>query len=423
MGFAAQYNMIKCLMTMFAGMLGMCVLMAFRRCRRNAGGKQYILLLLLPLAFTGMSKFFFLKGINIFIFSLYKYIRPIHGKCYFAVCAVLLLRMILRQHRVRKHVQSLPLWWNPEEMQEAVCAVTAGDFLPFGRRYLRRVRIYITQSDVSPFSGGIFRPYVVMPQAILREWSTEQRRLVLCHELLHIRQGHILWLTLFQLLRIYWWLNPAIHFYVRHLQEDMECACDERCVSYTGTTPARYGRVMMDMLELLRMEEPEGSLTFLRRRDDCGMRRRMLELTQMKGEQQARKRYRNQAAGFGVCVLLLSVAVAATSYPLYTKTKELVLYDEQLNMVDYDSEELREAAWIQDGQVVVDKALFAQLLSDRGVEGEYVYLSFDTIMKVPGCGGGGNVGMISMTDYEDVFYLAKDCTENHVMVFCLKYLL
>ena len=421
--FAAQYNMLKCLKTMFVGMLGMCILMAVRRSRRSVGGKQYVLLLLLPLAFTGMSRLFYVRGVEIFTFSMYKYIQPVHGKCYFAVCIILFIRMLLGQHRVKKYVHSLPLWWNPGELQEAVDAVTEGDFLPFGRRYLQTVRIYITESDVSPFSGGILQPYVVMPQAVIGEWSAEQRRLILCHELLHIRQGHILWLTLFQLLKIYWWLNPAIHFYVRHLREDMECACDERCVAYTGTTPARYGRVMLDMLTMLRTEEPEGSLAFLRRRDECGMRRRLVELTRMKRGQQSRRRYRYQAAGFAMCALLLSVAVAATSYPRYTRMKELVLYDEQLNMVDYDSEELREAAWIQDGQVVVDKNRFAQLLSDREVEGEYVYLSFDTIMKVPGCGGGGNTGMISMTDYEDVFYLAADCMENRVMIFCLKYLL
>ena len=423
MGFAAQYNLIKCLKTMFVGMLGMCILMAVRRWRRNAGGNQYLLLLLLPLAFTGMSKLFYQNGLAVLTFSLYKYIQPIHGKCYFAICAILLFKMLLEQHCVRKYVRGLPLWWNREEIQSAVDAVTEGDFLPFGRRYLQTVRIYVTPSSVSPFSGGIFRPYVVMPQAVLKEWSAEQRRLVLCHELLHIRQGHILWLTVFQLLKIYWWPNPAIHYYTRLLREDMELACDERCVVYAGTTPARYGRVMLDLLAMLRTEEPESSLAFLRRKDYCGMRRRMDELSRLKRDQPYRRRYRYQAVCFVICIVLLSAAVTATSYPRYTKMKELVLYDEQLNMVDYDSEELRNAAWIQDGRVVVDKELFAQLLTDREVEGEYVYLSFDTIMKVPGCGGGGNTGMISLTDYDDVFYLAKDCTENYVMIFCLKYLL
>lgn len=423
LNFAAQYSMIKCLKTMAMGMCGMCVLMAVRRFRRNAGAGQYILLLLFPLVFTGMSRLFFVRGINIITFSLYKYIQPIHGKLYFGVCFVLLSGMILQQYRTKKYVRSLPIWWAPEELRQAIEPVTEGDILPFGRWYLRRVRVYITQRAVSPFSGGIFRPYVVMPQTILKEWSAEQRKLILCHELLHIRQGHIVWLTLYQLTEIYWWLNPAIHFYVRHLREDMECACDERCVAYTETTPARYGRVMLNMLDMLCDREPQGSLAFLRRQDDSGIRRRLMELERLKGGKPSRKRYRKQAAGFAVCALLLCAAVSATSYPRYTKMKELVLYDEQLNMVDYDSEELRGAARIRDGQVIIDRGRFARLLSDRKVEGEYVYLSFDTIMKVPGCGGGGNVGMISMTDYDDIFYLAADCTENHIAVFCLKYLL
>lgn len=423
LGFAAQYSLMKCLKTMFAGMFGMCVLMAVRRCRKNAGAKQYVLLLLFPLAFTGMSRLFYENWMVVFTYYICKYIQPIHGKCYFAVCAILLLRMLLGQRRVRRYVHSLPLWWNPGEMQAVLDTVTEGDVLPFGRWYLRRVRVYITPSDVSPFSGGIWRPYVVMPQTLIGEWSEEQRRLVLCHELLHIRQGHVLWLNLFQLLRIYWWPNPAIHFYIRHLREDMELACDERCVTYTGTTPARYGRVILDMLALLRTQAPESSLAFLRQKDDCGMKRRFNELLRMGGHKTSRRRFRLQAAGFAVAAILLSIVLTATSYPIYTRMTELVLYDEQLNMVDYDSAELREAAWIQDGRVMLDKERFAQLLSDREVAGEYVYLSFDTIMKVPGCGGGGNTGMISMTDYDDIFYLAADCMENRVMIFCLKYLL
>ncbi len=419
LNFAAAYSLMKCIKTMLMGLVVMGVILAVRQCTKNTGRTQYLMLLLPAAAFTGMSKLFFLRGTVYITAFLHGNIQPIHGKCYFAVCAVLLFRMCLLQRGLQRSVRSLPVWWDQKERRSAIDAVTEGDYLPFCRRYLQTVRIYVSREEISPFSGGIFRPYVVMPQAVLEEWSPEQRRLVLCHELLHIRQGHILWLTLFQLLKIYWWANPAIYFYIRLLREDMELACDERCVAYTGAAPALYAGVMLRMLQMVQRAEPAGSPAFLKRDDFDGMRRRMERLAQMSRPGQPRRRYRLQAVCFGLGVLLTIGAVAATSYPRYTRMTELVLYDDRMHMVDYDSEELRRAARVEDGRLVVDEGLFAQLLADRAVEGEYVYLSYDTIMKVPGCGGGGNVGMISMSDCGDIFYLAADCTENRVMEFCL----
>lgn len=424
--FAVTYGMIKCIKTMLIGTLVMGIILAIRQNTKYTGRNPYLLLLLLPVAFTGMSRLFFQRGTIYITVFLRENTQSIHGKCYFAVCAVLFFRMLLRQHAIKKFVRRLPVWWNPGERQSAIDAVAEGDLLPLGRRYLQGVRIYITERDVSPFSGGIFKPYVVMPRVVLEEWNSEQRKLVLCHELLHIRQGHILWLTLFELLKMYWWANPGIYFYIRCLREDMEFACDERCVAYTGVTPSGYGRVMLQMLQMLQDSEPQGSPAFLKQDDFNGLRRRLEQLAQMgqtRQQSQPRRRYRRQAVCFGLGAVLTITAVAVTSYPRYTKLTELVLYDEQMHVVDYDSEELRQAAQISDGRVVLDEALFGQLLADRAVAGEYVYLSFDTIMKVPGCGGGGNVGMISMTDYGDIFYLAADCRENRIMEFCLKYLL
>lgn len=203
----------------------------------------------------------------------------------------------------------------------------------------------------------------------------------------------------------------------------MELACDERCVAYTDATPSGYGKVMLDMLVQLVGREPEGSLAFLKNGDFKGMKRRLKELARLERRRPSRRKYRLQAVCFALGAALLSSAVAMTSYPRYTRMKELALYDEQLNLLDYDSEQLREAVRIQDGRVALDKERFAALMSERKPQGEYVYLSFDTIMKVPGVGGGGNVGMICLSDYDDIFYLAADCMENKVAVFCLKYLM
>lgn len=423
--FAAGYGMIKCLNTMLAGTVGMCLLLGIRHFRKNDGRALDLLLLILPVAFSAKNRLFY-QGWMLWVSSeMYRYVLPIYGKLYFAVCVVLLFRMLLRQKRAGRYVRELPCWEEAGERRAVIEAITGRDLMPFGRRYLQRVKIYVTEREVSPFSGGILHPYVVMPRSMLREWTVQQRGLVLSHEFLHIRQGHILWLTMFELLKIYWWINPLVYLYVRKLRSDMEMSCDERCVVYAGTTPARYGSVMLRALEMLQggscRKGAEGVTSFVRRDDYGDMRRRLEGLAKLKPDKESRKGYRSRAVRFGLCFLLLCVLQGASSYPLYTRMKELVLYDEELNLLDYDSEELRNAACVRDGRLYLDGERFAELIAGRGIEGDYVYLSFDTIMKVPGCGGGGNVGMISLTDYDDIFYLAKECPENHIMVFLLKY--
>ena len=57
------------------------------------------------------------------------------------------------------------------------------------------------------------------------------------------------------------------------------------------------------------------------------------------------------------------------------------------------------------------------------IEGRHAYLGFGGFMKVPGAGGGGDTGMISLTDYSDIFYLRADVWENDMLEFMLKYLI
>ncbi|MDE6016611.1 MAG: M56 family metallopeptidase [Acetatifactor sp.] len=436
--FAAVYGMIKCLKTMLVGTLVLCVTLPL--CRRESDRKAekagkaslnlYLMLLVVPAAFMGMSRLFFLHGIVVITALLSVLVKPIHGKLYFAVCIVLLIRSWWRNFQMRRYLRGLPVIDRRASLEErrvladGIASVTAGDRLWLWRWYLSHVRIYITEDSISPFSGGIFRPYVVMPESVWRDWDQERRGLVLCHELIHLRSGHVFWLTVFWLLKIYWWINPLIHLCAARFQEDMELVCDERCVAYSKVSAAGYGRTMLAVLDIVRGDvELRGLPAFVRSDDFGNLKRRMKNVAQSGRAEDLLQRHRRQSLCFAAAAVLTAAAIVLTSYPLYTKMKELVLYDEELRMVDYDSEALRAAVQVQKGRLVIDEELFGQLIANEGIEGEYVYLSFDTIMKVPGCGGGGNAGMISLEDYEDIWYLAADCRENRIMEFCLKYLL
>ena len=103
--------------------------------------------------------------------------------------------------------------------------------------------------------------------------------------------------------------------------------------------------------------------------------------------------------------------------------KEITFYNEDLEMVVWDSRELGNSVEIVGGEVRINKEELQKILEEKQIDGDYVYISFDTIMKVPGSGGGGNVAMVAIDDFDDILYLAADDWRNNLVIFMMKYLI
>lgn len=460
--------------TAVCGLLVMVPLLG-RHCFRRGKSKKsgdldfYSWFLLFPAALTGMSKLFYQRwsiwlqnGVSILG-------RTWISRAYFGVMLALAGWWLLRKKLLSRKIQRLFCWYSmsgiphigTEDWQDCVRRVTGGDRWKLALWYLGRVRVYISGDGGSPFCGGIFRPYIVMPDFCLepagedhtcpgdrqpkerggrnrrgdgqltgheRQFCykdrrlTEQGKVLLCHELLHLKSGHILWINLFALLRIYWWFNPLVYLCERLMQQDMEKACDEGCLYYTDVSEREYGRMLLAVAAGQETMSPAGAATFLKDRDYHSLKSRIGNL-RGKCEQQYQSIHKRLGRGCAAVLALGVLAVGATSYPRYTRLPDLTLYDENLRLVCHDTPQLRAAACVVDGYLRIDGERMEECLKDLEIQGEYVYLSYDTIMKVPGVGGGGNVGMIALADYQDVFYLRAETWENNFMEFCLKYLL
>ncbi len=453
--FACQYGFSKCMKTLVCGLILMPVLFFWygRRRGRNTVGADmgfYSWLFLLPAVLMGRNKAFFqwwsirltavINGIG------HTWVSGV----YFAVMLLLALWWISGKLMLGRQVRKLPRWQSGEGTgaegedgwQNCIRQVTAGDRFRLAGRYLRRVRIYITEDRISPFCGGIFRPFIVMAAEDLEPSGegiqgrlerdgesgehlrlTEQGKVLLCHELLHLKSGHILWLNLFALLRIYWWVNPLIYLCEKLLQQDMEQACDEGCLYYTGVSERTYGKLLLSVASRQISGRLAGAASFIRKRDYFLLRKR-IGCLRGKGEQAAYRKLHKRVGRVCAAVLAVSsLTVLLTSYPQYTRMTDLLLYDEQLHLICNNSPQLREAVKVVDGYLQIDKEGMDACLAQLEVCGSYVYLSYDTIMKVPGAGGCGNTGMIALDDYEDIFYLSADTWENRMMEFLLKYLI
>ena len=92
---------------------------------------------------------------------------------------------------------------------------------------------------------GILHPMVILP-ATVRGWSEQRLRLVLLHELAHIRRRDSLveilaWITL-----VLYWFNPLVWMTVRQMRVERERACDNAVLN-AGTRPSNYATQLMEV--------------------------------------------------------------------------------------------------------------------------------------------------------------------------------
>jgi len=126
----------------------------------------------------------------------------------------------------------------------------------FGLRYVPDL---VSSDNVSsPSVIGVFKPAIVLPSTLLREFSTQQLKLMLAHELAHLVRKDLLWNWLFVIGRTLFFFHPLIWLAQKEWQLAHEMACDELVILKTNALPASYGDVLVKVAEKCRQAMQEG---------------------------------------------------------------------------------------------------------------------------------------------------------------------
>ena len=118
---------------------------------------------------------------------------------------------------------------------------------------IRRLpRVVISQANLSPFvwwTGG--RPLVVIPQLAIEGLAGDELRLIVAHELAHVkrRDYYVRWLEWLSGIALWW--NPVLWVARRQLRTTEEIACDAMVVETIGAPRQQYARSLLNMAELL----------------------------------------------------------------------------------------------------------------------------------------------------------------------------
>jgi beta-lactamase regulating signal transducer with metallopeptidase domain len=139
--------------------------------------------------------------------------------------------------------------------------VTQGDWVRIAdvvsQRYglNRRVRLLRSRSSSMLVTWGTLRPTVLLPQGS-EFWDEERIRVVLHHELAHVRRNDWLLHTVAEMLRVAYWFNPLMWIVCRRLRLESECAADNAVLAH-GISASQYA---VHLLKIVReLHQPDHS--------------------------------------------------------------------------------------------------------------------------------------------------------------------
>lgn len=245
-------NLLDDLTTYFSIQLGRCVLLSFP-----------VLALILILRRGVFMKTTFLKGMVWGIFA----VVPFLGK--------------LKLFYDRPWVPGVYMWWNDLCM---VCrpvrygymlgiAVCAGVMIGkrrrlcimmrhFERRYICGQEVLVSEMVAVPFASGLFHARIAVPRAMIEEFREEELEMILLHEKMHIRLGHLWCFFLGDVLRVLLWPNVFLGMCMRAFRKDLEDICDQVTIQESGGNAYEYGRLLIKSMKALGTEAFEGTAAF-----------------------------------------------------------------------------------------------------------------------------------------------------------------
>jgi len=98
------------------------------------------------------------------------------------------------------------------------------------------IQVLCCGENLEPGVFGIFKPVLLLPNGILDRLSPAQLRVVLAHELCHVRRRDNMTAAIHLFVEALFWFHPLVWWIKARLLEEQERACDEEVIQMGGDT-------------------------------------------------------------------------------------------------------------------------------------------------------------------------------------------
>lgn len=359
-------QLVRCALLSYAVFALICLL------RKTAGRNRIFLRgalwsLLFPVLFTGRMKFFYESRIGWNLFSWWTAVSVNRTWiCWLYLAGVFVYAFLLsgKRRRLKK--------------------LTAG----MEKRTVCQTPVYVTDMPVTPSAIGVFSPKIVMPGVILEEYDRKEVEMILLHEKVHIRLGHLLLYFLWDILRVLLWVNPLLTIGMKWFREDMEEISDRVTIQRSGKDAYAYGQLLLKSMRILQAEAGDLNryAAFAGNKEYRNIRQRMAGIA-------GYRPYRRIAAAGVLAAAVLYMAGAVVwirnvSYDRYNEDETVLVYGYDKGEVTFldDSSTLQEMISYDDRYVYVDRAAFETYLDEKNAEGD-IFILFGGFYKLPGFAG------------------------------------
>jgi beta-lactamase regulating signal transducer with metallopeptidase domain len=169
----------------------------------------------------------------------------------------------------------------------------------------RPVRLAVSEQAVIPVAWGFVRPVILIPRAA-EGWPEDRRRIVLLHELAHVKRWDCLAQTLALAACVLYWFNPLAWLAARRLRIEREGACDDLVLA-AGSPPADYAGHLLEIVRALHpaARTPLAAVAMARRSQFEG---RMLAILDPRRNRRALTRWGVLAAALLVAGIVVPLA-------------------------------------------------------------------------------------------------------------------
>lgn len=117
----------------------------------------------------------------------------------------------------------------------------------------RTIRLIQSDHSSMPVTWGVARPRVMVPLCA-SEWSEDRRRIVLAHELAHVRRLDWLSQILAELACAAYWFNPLLWIARNRMHLESERACDDAVINM-GVEGQDYAAHLLEIARSLKRNE------------------------------------------------------------------------------------------------------------------------------------------------------------------------
>ena len=144
----------------------------------------------------------------------------------------------------------------------------------------KKIGLKICSGISSPLGSGFSKPFILLPTA---DYSYEQIRWILKHELIHFKRHDILYKAIVMSVIVLHWFNPLAYMMLKMFNSDCELSCDEAVLENLNIDDRRlYASTLISSIRLNRIKTSKSTMCTGFSNDKTILKRRLENMLNIK---------------------------------------------------------------------------------------------------------------------------------------------